>query len=356
MLHIINLKVEKQMFRRRYSKNKNKPKNNQIIYSATSKVTPVVTTGWGANFLSSESTFDPTTSIGVFMFDGDITTIPNGAFRQISNLTSIIYIPSTVHTIDTYAFRFDEANTSLRSQLQSICFNEGLLYINNRAFLSNRNLTEIKLPNSIYKIADYAFNGCINTNKITFGEGFRMFTKSGNSEYNDGSGVIWGAKLDTVVWNSINCYDFIMSEYSPFTTSSIVGSSEHEKNPIKNVYFGDKVKNIPGAIFWKCPNISNDIVIPSSCERIGDRAFQACTGIRNVFVHATKPPKIEPNTTSGTTFQNSDGKNAVFRHYSNNAWRILPNITIYVPSESLSAYINDANWSVYASVIKGFNP
>lgn len=344
------------MFRRRCSENTIKPKNNQIIYSATSKVTPLVTTGWGANFLSSESTFDPTTSIGVWMFDGDITTIPNSAFKQISNLTSIIYIPSTVHTIDSYAFRFDEANTSLRSQLQSICFNEGLMYINNRAFLSNRNLKEINLPNSIYKIGDYAFNGCINTKKITIGENLRMFAKSSNTGVNDASGLMWGMKLETVVWNAINCNDFISSEYSPFVSVNLLGTSEHEKHPIKNVHFGDKVKNIPGALFWKCPNISNEIVIPSSCERIGDRAFQACTSIKTVFVYATKPPKIEPNTTSGTAFQNSDGKNVIFRQYINNTWKVLPNITIFVPSESLEAYINDANWSVYASVIKAFRP
>lgn len=329
---------------------------NTIIYAAPSRVVPSVTTGFGATYNDSKSTWDSTTGIGRIVFDGEVTTIPNGAFKQNSKITGILEFPATLHTIDNYAFRFDEANTNLRSQIKSIKFNEGLLYINNRSFLSNRNLTEIKLPNSIYKIADYAFNGCINTEKITIGEGFRMFTKSGNNEYNDGAGVIWGAKLDTVVWNSINCYDFIMSEYSPFTTTSIVGSTEHAKNPIKNVYFGDKVKNIPGAIFWKCPNISNEIVIPASCERIGDRAFQACSSIKTVFCYATTPPKIEPNTTSGTAFQNEDGKNAVFREYVNSAWRVLPNLTIYVPSESLEAYINDKNWGVYANIIKAFRP
>lgn len=327
---------------------------NTIIYAAPSRVVPSVTTGFGATYNNSKSTWDSATGIGRIVFDGEVTTIPNGAFRQNNTITGIIEFPATLHTIDTYAFRFDEANTNLRSQIKSIKFNEGLLYINNRAFLSNRNLTEIKLPNSIYKIGDYAFNGCINTKKITIGEGFRMFVKSGNTEFNDGGGAIWGAKLDTVVWNSINCYDFIMAEYSPFTTSSIGGSTEHAKNPIKNVYFGDKVKHIPACLFWKCHNITNTIIIPESCERIGDRAFQECIGIRTVIVKAKTPPLLSPETyesNPNAAFSNSDGKNAVFRQYTT-SWIVMPNLTIYVPAESVNAYKTDKNWSVYASIIK----
>lgn len=44
-------------------------------------------------------------------------------------------------------------------------------------------------------------------------------------------------------------------------------------------------------------------------------------------------------------------KNAVFRQYTT-SWIVMPNLTIYVPSESLNAYKTDKNWSVYASIIK----
>lgn len=60
-----------------------------------------------------------------------------------------------------------------------------------------------------------------------------MFVKSSNAGVNDASGLMWGMKLDTVVWNAINCYDFTSSEYSPFVSVNLLGTSEHEKTQLK---------------------------------------------------------------------------------------------------------------------------
>jgi hypothetical protein len=352
------------MYRRR-SLNINE--NNVIIYTGTSKIEPNVTSGWGSTYNSGKSTYDSSTGIGKIYFDGKITNIPSDAFRNnniLSKLTSITYIPSTVNTINSNAFRFNESGTSLRCQLKTIKLNEGLLYINSRAFLSNRYLTEVVLPNSLQTVGDYCFNGCMNIKSITVGENFKKFVNSGDTSINNGTGIFWGSPCKTVIWNAIDCRDFTLSKHSPFTSESINKTTNplnHNDNPIKNVYFGDKVKHIPACLFWKCPNISNDIVIPASCERIGDRAFQACTGISNVFVYAETPPLITPteyetnpnyefpSTTNGVKIGN-----VVFKQFINNAWQILPNLTIYVPSTAYNSYINDTNWKVYASVIKPF--
>lgn len=326
---------------------------NTIKYTATERIVPTTTAGWGATYNDSKSTWNSTTGEGKIVFDGVVTTIPNNGLEGKTKLTAILELPSTITEIGEYAFRY----TVSYSGFKTINFNEGIQRIKQRAFLSNRGFTSIKLPNSLKYMDKFVFNTCGNLESITIGEGMRMFYHDGStnySGYNVAYGMFGATQLNTVTWNAIDCYDFVQSAYSPFTTESITGTTDHTKNTIKNVYFGDKVKHIPACIFWKCQNISNTIVIPESCERIGDRAFQACTGIRTVIVKAKTPPLLSPEkyeSNPNATFASSDGKNSVFRQYTTR-WIVMPNLTIYVPSESLNAYKTDPNWSVYASIIK----
>jgi hypothetical protein len=323
---------------------------NTIKYIATERIVPTTTTGWGATYNDSKSTWDSTTGVGKIVFDGVVTNIPNNGLENKTKLTAILEMPSTITEIGEYAFRYNVSYTGFKT----INFNEGIQRIKQRAFLSNRGFTSIKLPDSLKYMDKYVFNTCGNLKSVTIGEGMRMFYHDGYTGENVAIGMFAATSLNTVIWNAIDCCDFVKSSYSPFTTESINGNTDHTKNPIKNVYFGNKVKHIPSCMFWKCPNISNTIVIPETCERIGDRAFQECTGIRTVIVKAKTPPLITPETyeqNPNATFGAGDGKNAVFRQYTT-SWIVMPNLTIYVPYESLNAYKTDPNWSVYAGIIK----
>lgn len=337
------------ILRRRQANNTN---TTTFIYSATERIVPSVTTGFGPTYNNSKSVWDSSTGIGKIVFDGDVTTIPNEAFVNKTKLTAILEMPSTITTIGENAFKYTVSYTGFKT----INFNEGIQTIKQRAFLSNRGFTSVKLPNSLRYMDKYVFNSCGNLKSITIGEGMRMFRHDGStsySGYNVANGMFAATSLDTVTWNAVDCYDFIQAEFSPFTTQSM-GGTDNSKNQIKNVYFGDKVKHIPACLFWKCHNITNTIVIPESCERIGDRAFQECIGIRTVIVKAKTPPLLSPETyesNPNAAFSNSDGKNAVFRQYTT-SWIVMPKLTIYVPAESLNAYKTDKNWSVYASIIK----
>lgn len=323
---------------------------NTIKYIATERIVPTTNTGWGATYNDSKSTWDSTTGVGKIVFDGVVTNIPKNGLENKTKLTAILEMPSTITEIGEYAFRYNVSYTGFKT----INFNEGIQRIKQRAFLSNRGFTSIKLPDSLKYMDKYVFNTCGNLKSVTIGESMRMFYHDGYTGENVAIGMFAATSLNTVIWNAIDCYDFVKTSYSPFTTESLTGDTDHTKNTIKNVYFGDKVKHIPGCLFWKCQNISNTIVIPESCERIGDRAFQACTGIRTVIVKAKTPPLITPETyeqNPNATFGAGDGKNAVFRQYTT-SWIVMPNLTIYVPYESLNAYKTDPNWSVYASIIK----
>lgn len=358
------------MFKRRFNTSN---QNNVIIYQSTQREVPKTTVtdtlgGWGANYVDSKSTWDSTSGIGYLYFDGTITRIPDRVFEQNSTMIAILHIPETVTSIGEKVFFFNESGTSLRSKLTTFNFNNEIEFIGARAFQQNRQLEKVILPNSVNYLYEFIFNGCAQKlSEVTFGENLLKFLYSSDTttpKINNGSGFFGQCyQLKTIKWNTINCADFVLSSRSPFTTESMIGPDsngiiDHTKNPINNVYFGNKVEHIPGCMFWKCPNIQNTIEIPESCIRIGDRAFQACTGIREVKVYAKNPPLITPEDyeqNNNASFGSSDGKNAVFRHYVNSAWQVMSNLTIYVPSESLNAYKTDKNWSVYANIIKPLN-
>ncbi len=80
---------------------------------------------FGANIIS--NTYE--NGIGKIVFDGNITTIPDYAFKNCVNLTNII-IPNNV------------------------------TLIGKKAFKNCRSLTSITIPDSVASIGDFAFNDC----------------------------------------------------------------------------------------------------------------------------------------------------------------------------------------------------
>lgn len=404
-------------------------KNNIIIYQSTKREVPNIVSdtlgGWGANYVDSKSTWDSTSGIGYLYFDANITRIPDYSFQQNSTMIAIIYIPETVTSIGAYVFHFNETGTSLRSNLQSVKFNNSIKFIGDRAFQNNRQLEKVILPNSVEYIFEYCFNCCAQKlNEVTIGENFIKFLNTSDTSRKNTASGLFGLcyQLKTIHWNAINCEDFTSQTDSPFTSDSmgitspittvtfgdkvknipdylfygcsnltgtielpetlesvnntcfygtnidkviwkpinittLYGSYEspfslqgmgQTTSSIKYVRFGENVKIIPSALFWKCENITNDIVIPESVTTIGDRAFQACHGIKNVICRAINPPSIIPQE---EVWGSSCNTNVIFKYYDN-GWYNLQNLEIYVPEISLSSYKNDENWEIYTNELK----
>jgi hypothetical protein len=78
-----------------------KPTNNEILYTATSKIEPYATDVFGVNIISNE--WNETTGEGIITFDGDVYYLGENAFRNLDNLTNIS-IPNSITTIGEGAF------------------------------------------------------------------------------------------------------------------------------------------------------------------------------------------------------------------------------------------------------------
>ena len=107
---------------------------NEIYYTATSKLN--INAGTFDKIVKSHS-FDGSTGMGTITFDGEVETIGYTAFKDCSNLTSIV-LPNTIKTIES------------------------------KAFMGCSNLMSITIPYSVTSIGESAFELCISLRLITF--------------------------------------------------------------------------------------------------------------------------------------------------------------------------------------------
>lgn len=153
--------------------------NNQIWYTAASKVVPYKTNDFGATIQSNE--WDENTGKGIITFNGDITNVGEEAFmnKSIQSIT----LPNSINKIQDYAFQDCTALVSitLPNSITSLplCAFEGCINLRNitipnsvtkiyeSAFEGCRNLTNIILPDDLTFIGMSAFNGCSSITSIT---------------------------------------------------------------------------------------------------------------------------------------------------------------------------------------------
>ena len=156
--------------------------NNQIWYTATTKVEPDLT----ATIISNE--WDSTTGKGVITFSSNVTKIDEEAFSLCNALTSIT-IPGSVTTIQEFAFGAcpnlaafygplaseDNRCLVLRSILYAFApyglskyvIPDNVNIIGKDAFNDCSSLTEIIIPENVTKIYNWAFQDCTGLSNIT---------------------------------------------------------------------------------------------------------------------------------------------------------------------------------------------
>ena len=109
---------------------------------------------------------------------------------------------------------------------------------------------------------------------------------------------------------------------------------------LSSVTIPDSVTTIGGYAFYGCSNLTS-VTIGDSVTTIGDYAFYACSSLTSVYCKATTPP-------AGGSYMFS------YYDYENGGYKPI-GCTIYVPTESVEAYISAEYWSNYTSYIVGYN-
>ena len=379
--------------------------NNEIWYTNGNKgwtAEPAITDVFGANIIS--NTYDAQKECWVIKFDGDVTTIGEGAFYDCYSLKSVA-IPDSVTSIGCGAFE----NCG---SLTSVTIGNGVTEIGNYAFSDCSSLTSVIIDNGVTSIGYLAFSGCSSLTSVTIGNGL---TEIGDNAFNgcsslqefngdfaseDGRCIIIEGVLKSFASAGL-------TEYTIPDSVTSIGSYAFDGSSLASITIPESVTSIGSYAFYGCDSLTS-ITIPDSVTTIGESAFHWCSNLKEFnsksasndgrcliidgvlcsFAPAELTEYAIPNDVTAigrgifhgcsslisvTIPENvtSIGSDAFFFCSSltsiyckratppkGGANMFLSNASsrkIYVPSNSVSAYRSAEYWSSYKSSIVGYN-
>ena len=178
-------------------------------------------------------------------------------------------IPASVTSFSYYAFH----------NCDSIALPEGMETIPHMMFYQCDKLEYLKIPASLKIVPEGAFSGCSGLKTVIFEDGNDelLFNVSYPSNY---AKPQWfnNCPLDSIYLGRNIKYEFTASNstysnYSPF----------REKQTLRKVVLGDKVKIIPNSMFSGCSNLIS-VVIPEIMDSIGNYAFYGCEQLSSLNI------------------------------------------------------------------------
>ena len=218
--------------------------------STTEPTKPYKTDVFGANIVS--NTYSEDSERWVIKFDGDVTTIGEGAFAYCSSLASVT-IPDIVTTIGQYAFYSCDS-------LTSITIPDSVTTIGEGAFAYCSSLASVTIPDIVTTIGQYAFYSCDSLTSITIPDS--VTTIGGYAFY--------------------SCYS-LTSVTIPDSVTSIGESAFWSCGSLTSVTIPDSVTTIGGRAFAYCESLTS-VTIPDSVTEIGYAAFCACYSLTSVTI------------------------------------------------------------------------
>ena len=183
----------------------------------------------------------PSRKSGTYRIPEGVVSIDDGAFQSCMNLTDI-YIPNSVKNIGSGSFQGCES-------LQRMEIPDGVTNIGDGAFNICSSLTEIIIPKTVTSIGEGAFLSCVGLKQIDVEEG--------NQQYTSVAGVLFDKEKTVLI---------------QYPTSK----------PEVSYAIPNGITKIEYYAFFYCENLDS-ISIPSSVLYIDEGAFLDCKNIKDIY-------------------------------------------------------------------------
>lgn len=266
----------------------------------------------------SANAFEGCSSLETLTLNGNVQSIGVSAFGGCTNLATVTIDNSTLAQIETNAFNgcnkvtkfslkdltkwsqvnFGNANSNpahCGSQIYLIDENpsaaltqidlsqsKNITKINAYAFYGLKNITVVKIPDTLNLIGESAFAGCDNVTELHVDNIDQWLNKielkdSGSSPLNNRAGSIYvgGSLFDTL--------DLGSAPITNFTTQAL-----HGLKGLTTVILPTSVETIGAFVFEGCSDLTTITYIGSSLKKIDCDAFLNCTKITDVRISDVK--------------------------------------------------------------------
>ncbi len=327
---------------------------------------------YGANMIPIEA-FVANATIKSIIIPDNVTFIDKYAFHGCINLETVKF-PSALTEIEEKVFRYCDKlteidlSTGLTKKLGYACFEKclglttvklpsTLKYLSEQTFDGCQALETINIPASIISLPAYLFNNCFNLKTVKY-EGtilsigkcaFYRCKKLAIIELHEGLKTIGleafneceAASNDIVIPNSVN-FIGVMAFYRCYSIKSIILSNNLPSIPedfalysaIESQIIPEGIVSIGNSAFAVCKSLKT-VEIPSTVKDIYTNAFNYCTGLESVTIHAKTPPDLSDND-SKDVFINVE----------------LSGVILYVPKGSKADYEKAVEWKDFGSIIE----
>ena len=156
--------------------------------------------------------------------------------------------------------------------------------------------TEVKIPDCVTSIGNYAFEGCTGLTSVTINNGVKSIGYDAFYGCTGLTSIYYTGGL--AGWCGINVYGKIVSDTRalyiggkkvegdliiPDNVKSIGYGAFNGFSGLSSITIGNSVTSIGDRAFYNCTGLTS-VIIPDSVTSIGDSAFYKCTGLTSITI------------------------------------------------------------------------
>ena len=252
--------------------------------------------------------------------------------KKISNLGKLTTLPTATSNTQNFGDK---------NSLEELILPEGILTIGEHVFSNYVSLKKIAIPDSVYKIEQYAFTSCqvesISANGVTtLVDAYSADSKRGvfynctNLKHINMPNLTYIGHCAFTGCTSLEIEDFNFPELTHYGQNALYGVKITRISNLGKITALNYTRNGTGYEQFGNKTTLKSVILPDTLTDIYPNSFAGYNNLEYVICQAIVPPSGLNSTEMGTSL----------------------NYPIYVPDASVTAYREASGWSAYADRIR----